>query len=450
MLGSRAETFFLFLGDVCVLYIALAITLVLRYGDSFFDLQRMLMLHLAPFSILFLLWTFVFFVAGLYEKHTLFLQKQLPQLLSRALSVNVLLSVLFFYFIPSFEIAPKINLFIYLFVSSVLLFVWRRQRLSLARNAVRESAALIGTGEEMERIKKEITNNPRYRIAFALSVDTGEKLLPKATDLAQQMRDSNVTLVIVDLHDNAVETLLPHLYELLFSGVRFSDMHQVYEDMFDRIPLSLIRYHWFLEHISAVSSRVAYDFLKRFTDIIVAIALGILSLIFYPFVYLAIKLDDGGKLFVFQRRVGQGGAVMLTVKFRTMSLDDAGLPGLKEGNKVTRVGAFLRRTRIDEFPQLWNVLRGEMSLIGPRPELPSLVEIYEREVPYYTIRHLIKPGLSGWAQLYHKTPPKVDADSDETTTKLSYDLYYLKHRSFWLDIKIALKTIKVLLSRSGV
>lgn len=450
MLGSRTETFFLFLGDVCILYIALVLTLVLRYGDSFFDLQRMLMLHLAPFSILFLLWTFVFFIAGLYEKHTLFLQKQLPQLLSRALSVNVLLSIIFFYFLPSFKIAPKINLFIYLFVSSTLLFVWRRHRLSLARNAVRESAALIGTGEEMERIRKEISNNPRYRIAFSLSVDTGEKLLPKATDLAEQMRDNNVTLVIVDLHDSVVETLLPHLYRLLFSGVRFSDMHQVYEDMFDRIPLSLIRYHWFLEHISAVSSRGAYDFLKRLTDIIVACVFGALSLVLYPFVYLAIKLDDGGKLFVSQQRVGRGGAVMCALKFRTMSRDDAGLPELKEGNKITRVGAFLRRTRIDELPQLWNVLRGEMSLIGPRPELPSLVEIYEREVPYYKIRHLIKPGLSGWAQLYHKTPPKVNADSDETTTKLSYDLYYLKHRSFWLDVKIALKTIKVLLSRSGV
>ena len=133
-----------------------------------------------------------------------------------------------------------------------------------------------------------------------------------------------------------------------------------------------------------------------------------------------------------------------------MSRDDAGLPELKEGNKVTRVGALLRRTRIDELPQLWNVLCGEMSLIGPRPELPSLVEVYEREVPHYNTRHLIKPGLSGWAQLYHKTPPKVDANPDETATKLSYDLYYLKHRSFWLDIKIALKTVKVLLSRSGV
>ena len=148
--------------------------------------------------------------------------------------------------------------------------------------------------------------------------------------------------------------------------------------------------------------------------------------------------------------MGQNGKSIRTIKFRTMSRDDAGRPELKEGNKITRVGRFLRRTRLDELPQLWNVFRGEMSLIGPRPELPSLVAVYEREVPYYNIRHLIKPGLSGWAQLYHKTPPKVDANLNETATKLSYDLYYLKNRSFWLDVKIALKTVKVLLSRSGV
>ena len=185
-------------------------------------------------------------------------------------------------------------------------------------------------------------------------------------------------------------------------------------------------------------------------DAVASLLLGTLSFMLYPFVYIAIKLDDGGRIFVMQERVGQGGNIIRTIKFRTMSRDDAGLSALKEGNKVTRVGSFLRSTRIDELPQLWNVFRGEMSLIGPRPELPSLVAVYEREVPYYNIRHLIKPGLSGWAQLYHKTPPKVDANKEETATKLSYDLYYLKNRSFWLDLKIALKTVKVLLSRSGV
>jgi len=138
------------------------------------------------------------------------------------------------------------------------------------------------------------------------------------------------------------------------------------------------------------------------------------------------------------------------VKFRTMRADVSRSDNASGEQVVTYVGNFLRRTRIDELPQLWNVLKGDISLIGPRPELPTLAKVYEQEIPYYNIRHLIKPGLSGWAQLYHTDPPKVVADSEKTRRKLSYDIFYIKNRSFMLDVKIALKTIKTLLSRSGV
>jgi len=450
MLQNRAEALSLFFGDVLILYLALLLTLFVRYGASAFDFERMLLLHLVPFSILFVLWTLVFFIAGLYEKHTLFLQKQLPQLLSRALTVNVLIAVLFFYFVPTLKITPRVNLFIYLLVSSALLLFWRRYRLQRVRSGEKQRAAIIGSGEEMERIVGEINHNPRYQITFNFLVNTATTPELRAEDIVRRIHGERITLVVLDMHNSRIAPLLPHLYNLLFNRVQFIDMYKIYEDMFDCIPLSLIRYNWFLEHISLSSPRYTYDFLKRLMDSVVSLVLGILSLALYPLVYAAVKLEDGGPLFVFQERVGLNNKVMRTIKFRTMSRDDGGLPELKRGNKTTRIGAFLRRTRVDELPQLLNVFRGEMSLIGPRPELPSLVKVYEQEVPHYNIRHLIKPGLSGWAQLYHKTPPKVDANSAETEVKLSYDLYYLKNHSFGLDIKIALKTIKVLLSRSGV
>ena len=114
------------------------------------------------------------------------------------------------------------------------------------------------------------------------------------------------------------------------------------------------------------------------------------------------------------------------------------------------MGKFLRKTRLDELPQAWNVIRGDLSLIGPRPEMPLFVDLYEKEIPYYNIRHIIKPGLSGWAQVCQNNPPKGSVNFYDTKTKLSYDLYYIKNRSLMLDLKIALKTIKALLSRSGV
>ena len=213
--------------------------------------------------------------------------------------------------------------------------------------------------------------------------------------------------------------------------------------------MSLITYSWFLENIS-VSPKFTYDFLKRIMDIVLSFFLGLISFLLYPFVYIAVKFDDGGNIFIWQERVGQNNQEIKIIKFRTMSVDDSGEGEQGRENKVTRVGKFLRASRIDELPQLWNVLKGDISLIGPRPELPNLVHLYEKEISFYNVRHLIKPGLSGWAQLYQKVVPKFSTDYEQTKTKLSYDLFYIKNRSFWLDIKIALRTVETLLSRSGV
>lgn len=448
MFSHRIEALFLFLGDVILLYVALFLTLFIRYGLPF-D-QFVIRLHFLPFSLLFVLWITVFFIAGLYERHTLLFQRRLPQLLLSTLSMNGLIAVLLFYFIPSFLITPRANLFIYLAISFIVIFLWRKYGSHILGAGEKQRAIIVGNGAEFHDLIREINDNPRYNLRFISSLDSG-KLdgIDFQEDVLQRVFDEDVSLMVIDLTDRKVEPLMPHLYNLLFSRIRFMNLHKLYEEIFGRIPLSLVRYSWFLGNIST-SSRLLYDFGKRTADILFASLLGAISLFIYPLVYLGIKLDDKGAIFVFQERIGQHNKIIKTIKFRTMSRDDAGNPELKQGNNVTRFGAFLRRTRIDELPQLWNVMLGEMSLIGPRPELPSLVKLYEKEIPYYHIRHLLKPGLSGWAQIYHKTPPKVDANSNETAIKLSYDLFYLKNRSFFLDFKIALKTLKVLLSRSGV
>ena len=215
------------------------------------------------------------------------------------------------------------------------------------------------------------------------------------------------------------------------------------------MPVSLVGYDWFLENLS-LSPKVSYDLVKRMMDVIISLPLALLSLIFYPFVFLAIKMDDGGEIFIRQSRIGQDNKHVEIIKFRSMSGLDEGEEVLKSRRVVTKVGTFLRKSRIDELPQLWNVLKGDISLIGPRPEIPALALKYEEEIPYYNVRHLIKPGLSGWAQIYHDNHPHHGTDFSETKMKLSYDLYYIKNRSFFLDLKIALKTIKALLSRTGV
>ncbi|HLP44160.1 MAG TPA: exopolysaccharide biosynthesis polyprenyl glycosylphosphotransferase [Candidatus Nanoarchaeia archaeon] len=444
---NKNETFLLFLGDVFFFVLALWLTLFIRFQVIpepviFFD-------HLEAFVFIFALWVSVFFISGLYEKHTLILKSRIPTIIFNAQIINSGIAVLFFYFVPIFGIAPKTNLFVYVVLSFFLILFWRNTGVEFLSSKERESAILIGSGEEVEELKEEVNNNSLYGINFVTSVDV-KKTDPKESQekIVQAVRDNNITVVAADLRDLNVQPLLPNLYRMIFSRVRFIDMYKIYEDIFDRVPMSLIRDDWFLSNVAGTVSR-SYDIFKRALDLVGALLVGLVSLLFYPLIIIAIKLEDGGPIFFAQDRVGQNNKIFTTYKFRSMTVHNE-KDGIAKDAEVTRIGNFLRKTRLDELPQIWNVIRGDLSLVGPRPEIPALVEVYEKEIPYYNVRHLIKPGLSGWAQLYQRTPPKWAAAVHETKLKLSYDLYYLKNRSFMLDVKIGLKTIKTLVSIAGI
>ncbi|MDQ5949165.1 MAG: hypothetical protein QG589_291 [Patescibacteria group bacterium] len=445
---GKKEAIILFCGDIFFFTLSLWLALYVRFWQipTWVRFQD----HLAPFSLLFIAWILVYFIAGLYEKHTLLLKSKLPNVIFNAQIINSAIAIVFFYITPYVGIAPKTILFIYIFISFVFILGWRLYGIGFLGAKQKQPALLIGSGKEMKELLDEVNNNDRYDIEFVSSIDVHHvSALDIQEDIIKPIYANDIKIIAVDFSHEQTMPLLPHLYNLIFSKVRFIDSHRIYEDIFDRIPLSLVNYSWFLENIS-VSPKFTYDFLKRVMDIIVSFIAGVVSLVVYPFVYVAIKLDDGGNVFIKQVRVGHNNVPMHILKFRTMSVDDAGDGDVDRAMKITRVGKFLRVSRIDELPQLWNVLKGDISLIGPRPELPNLVNLYEKEISFYNVRHLIKPGLSGWAQLYQKTPPKFATDYDQTKTKLSYDLYYIKNRSFWLDIKIALKTVRELVSRRGV
>jgi exopolysaccharide biosynthesis polyprenyl glycosylphosphotransferase len=443
---NKKDPFLLFLGDLIIFFVSLWLTLLIRYqtlprGEFLHD-------HLVPFSILFLFWLLVFYIGGLYEKQSIILRNSLPNTIFRAQLTNTIIAVLFFYFIPYFGITPKTSLFIYLVVSFIFILIWRIYGSRLFGRKSFQKAVLIASGAEMRELRDEVNNHPHYNLKFTSSYDLDTiDLATFRESIKKNVHDDAISIITVDFKNTKAEPILPVLYEMIFSNVILVDMHKVYEDIFDRIPLSLIQHNWFLENIS-LAPKTTYDFLKRVMDILIAIPFGLISLVVYPFVILAIKIDDGGLVFISQDRIGQHGKRIRAYKFRTMSKNETDLAKGHE-NELTRVGPFLRNTRLDELPQLWSVIKGDMSLIGPRPELPSGVDHYEKEIPYYGIRHIIKPGLSGWAQIYHDNHPHHGFGVEETKEKLSYDLYYLKNRSFMLDIQIALKTIKKLLSIAG-
>lgn len=442
---NRQEAFFLFVGDIVIFITALYLALFIRYATL--PSLNILEIHFFAFIPLIILWLLVFFIAGLYERHTMILRSRLPSLVIRTQIANSIIAVMFFYF-ATIDITPKTTLFIYLAVSSLLAIIWRVYGYKIMSNSHKQNALLIGEIGELRELEAEVNHNDLYPMRFVSAIDFDDiATLDVNKELIERIYSENVTIIAIDSYNDKISPILPRLYNLIFSKIQFINLHKFYEEVFSRVPLSLVRYSWFLENLSKAHES-SFDIAKRALDIIISCIFGAISLLFYPFIALAIKLDDRGQIFINQERVGKNDKLISLFKFRTMERNEMELGNGKD-NKTTRVGHFLRKTRIDELPQLWSVFIGDLSLIGPRPELPSGVRVYEKEIPYYRIRHLIKPGLAGWAQLHHENHPHHETDVQETKTKLSYDLYYIKNRSFVLDTIIAFKTIKVLLSRSG-
>jgi lipopolysaccharide/colanic/teichoic acid biosynthesis glycosyltransferase len=442
----RPRTLVLFLGDALSFVLALWVSLYVRAFEL--PLGPVFAAHLVPFSLLFVVWVAVFFIAGLYENRSILLARRaLSATLLIAQTINVSIAALFFFFVPLFGIAPKTILVIYLAISFLLVLGWRVfifPRLGVQKP---ESAVVVGEGREVAELVSAMRAAHRSPVLVA-------EVVPVQGDLSRAvfnaMERHQARVIIADFTDPQVSQAFPQMYNLISLGVRFFDAMAVYEELFGRIPLKVLNDEWLARNVSRYA-HTFYDTLKRAMDIALALPAALISLIFYPFIIAAIKLEDGGDIFISQDRVGQDNRLVRMYKFRSMTGNDSGNYG--EGGttklRVTRVGAFLRSSRLDELPQLWGVLRGNLSLIGPRFELPALVEQYEQQIPYYRVRHLIKPGLSGWAQLYHHVDPHHATNVEETRAKLSYDLYYLKHRSLLLDLTIALKTIRRILMRGN-
>lgn len=448
-LVSRRDYIVLLIGDIALFALALWLTLYLRYLGE--PSRELFMLHLVPFSALFVLWIFVFFLAGLYDNHTPIFRRRLIPTIVWTQAINVGLAAVFFFFVPSFGIAPKTNLLLYLLVSSPLIFIWRVGVFPYLQTSRKIKGVLIASGPDAKELAAEVDRDHRYSFSFSSVIDTKDVPLHEVIQRACRVaEDKDIHFVAVDFSDPAASAAMPIIYDAAFQKKHFAllDVAELYQEIFDRVPLSLMRYAWVLERLG--SSR-SYDWLKRGIDIVGAAMLGVPALIVAPFVMLAIKMDDGGPVFIEQERVGRFQKPIRMRKFRSMSGNDSGNYGVSGAStlKVTRVGRWLRILRLDELPQLWSIIVGDLSLVGPRPELPPLAAQYSARIPYYNARYLVAPGLTGWAQIRHDRHPHHGAAIEETKEKLSYDLYYLRRRSLLLDLYILFQTARIVLTAKG-
>lgn len=454
-MGERSrELLVLISGDIAVFMVSLWLTLLLRYLSI--PSTELLLNHLGPFVLLSSIWLLTFYMAGLYDKHTVFLKSLLFSRILNTQIVNILVASLIFLVVP-FSIAPKTNLVIYLFVSVALITWWRMVLYNKVSPQTEHKAILIADGDEAIELVDEINNNDRYNYFFVRIVDEATATATPDFDkkLLALIEREDISIIVANPNGGYIESVLPKIFDLSYITFKltFLDFYKVYEDTFDKVPLSALRYDWFIKHVSQ-SKSFTYDVLKRVIDVVGSVVLGIIFIILLPFIYIAMRIEGAGSVFISQERIGRFNKPVTVYKIRTMTENRSASAtwtdeDAVQGNQVTKVGNVLRKLSIDEIPQVWTILKGDMSLIGPRNDIKGLGDRLAAEIPYYNVRNFVKPGVTGWAQTHqHYMGVNISPQSlTESKERLSYDLYYVKNRSLMLDVAVALRTLKTVLSR---
>jgi exopolysaccharide biosynthesis polyprenyl glycosylphosphotransferase len=450
MLKLKSKQATLLLGDTGVALLSLFLALTARF--LVLPTEERFMIHVHLFVPIFVLLVILYYSFDFYE-FSLF-QTRLRQV-SRIINIHIFIALLgfgyFYLFAPFTQLTPKTVLLLYTAIHAVLATVWRVFTVPhLIRPMGKAKTLLIAEGEEYEELKYAINHQSFYPFYIADHIDLSPEDLV-GNDALEQLKSvlehNEITQVVIDIRDDKAAELLPYLYNLAAQRkIHVFDAALVYQDILRKMPMRGIGHFWFFESVQL--NIQAYEAAKRFVDIVVALPVLLVYLPFLPFIYLAIKLDDGGQLLSIQKRYGRGGKILNLYKIRTMHFTDEGEWVLHNtGNQVTRVGKFLRKTRLDEFPQLWNVLVGDISLVGPRPDILANGGKLSAQIPYYMMRYTVLPGLSGWAQIHQELPPN---SLEETKERLQYDLYYVKNRSLIVDLIVMIKTFRVLVLRTGI
>jgi exopolysaccharide biosynthesis polyprenyl glycosylphosphotransferase len=399
----------------------------------------------------------IFFIIGLYDigrsRNTFkFFQKIIV-----SSAIWFMVAVFFFYTYPNRTVSPKTTLLLITIFGFGGVALWRAiYNRFLSANILRTPVVFVGFGPAVKELCETITKFPEhgYTLLGIISDEPISTTVPvekSLNDLVAKNNGSHPGLVVIS--ENAVnQTLLKELYLELFNQASIVTLADFYESFFKRIPPFTFSEDWFITNLSEQNRRI-YDRFKVIVDYFFAILTGIVFVLSLPIVAVLLKITSPGPVFFSQKRIGRMGKEFTIYKYRTMKVLGAGGSAEKSGpqfasvndDRVTYVGKLLRRTRLDEIPQFWNILRGEMSIIGPRPERPEFVKILTEQIPFYTLRHLVKPGITGWAQLQASYFGTIE----ENLQKLEYDLYYVKNRNLFLDSAIILKTFSVLLRFMG-
>lgn len=423
-------------GDLISLTIGLFLALAIRYQTYSIDSEVIL-----PLMRLFLLSVVISFIIGLYEIPRLKNNRYNFQKIAITAGIWMIVGVLYFY-INTKTGSPKTILVLTTIFGFGMMALWRFvYNKILSTTILQTNIFFVGSSQEIDELKNIIQNEPQRGLVVA----------GQTNDDADLVRKTPTDIVVVSpaMTNNTINQVL---YEKLTQRIQIVSLADFYENILGRVPPFTFSENWFITHLQEQDKKI-YDRVRMIGDWTGAIIMGIFFILTFPILALIIKINSRGPIFFIQKRVGRDGKIFSLYKYRTMkalaadgSAEISGPQYSSVGdNRITGVGKFLRATRLDEIPQFINILKNQMAFIGPRPERPEFVAQLTAQMPFYALRHLVKPGITGWAQMHSDYYGTID----ENLRKLEYDLHYIKNRGFLLDVSIVLRTINVILGMKG-
>jgi exopolysaccharide biosynthesis polyprenyl glycosylphosphotransferase len=451
-------------GDLLVALISLGLSLYLwgsadRFpGFSLEFIQR----RVPPwFFLLPVVW--VIFLVELYDVHRAGdWRSTINSVAAATLTGFGLYLLLYFYYVdPPKSLLPRRGVASFFVVAPILTLVWRFLYIRIFTDPQFMRRVLVIGGGKAGQTILQITNDlwpPPFYVVGIIDDDESKgqtiienhPVLGTSECLSKLIEENNISDLLVAITGEMRPGMFQALLDAQERGVEIVRMPRAYEELLGRIPIRVLEADWILRSfVDEHKVSTFYELAKRIADILGGLIGLFALLVILPFAALAILLDDGLPIFYVQTRAGRGSQPYSIIKLRTMRRDaeaSGRAQWAKEDDaRATRIGRLLRKSHLDELPQFLNVLRGEMSLVGPRAERPELMDVFQKTVPFYRARLLVKPGITGWAQVNFGYASSVE----ETTVKLEYDLYYIKHRSVLLDLIIMLRTPATVLGFRG-
>jgi len=444
----------LLLGDVFLMYAALLLALAIRFNDFSFLPGSQTKIFIFNFFPIHLLWILILIIFDFYKNSFFKKNYNLFQNIVIFFLFAGATGTIYFYLQPQLVIAPKTILFLDVLIFSFFLYIWRflfSQFLRIRDD--KEKIVIIGTLSNFSNLLTDSLKEGDYQITAFYDPNFSKKetifssfskygVISDIFRLKEIIEEEKIKTISFSSEFYKDEKIIREVFLNLPPNLNFISFADFYEDLTKKVSLEAINELWFLENISRVERKIN-EILKRVFDIFFSLLGFLITLMLFPFMAILIKLDSPGPIFFLQKRVGRNRKLFNLYKYRTMKADSNREKDFwreKDESQITSLGNILRRFYLDELPQFLNILKGDISFVGPRPEWVKLAEIFEKEIPFYSFRYIIRPGLTGWAQLNFPASTSVQ----EAKEKFQYDLYYIKNRSFFFDLEIIFKTLRLL------